>query len=214
MRNSIFSTTLSILVALNTSYALAGSATTSHADFSFATVPALTPPDWSGFHFGIFASRDAGSGNNYIGATPQGVDEILSGKIYGGLAGYNFQQGKIVYGAEFAYSEGKTPVTSAPANELTSFFDAKARVGYTFDSTMIYGVAGGAIGVFNRAGSENLDTRGLSYGIGIDVMLTKTVFFGVEYLVRDLRTENSTIVPAEHWEFKTDSLQIRSGIVF
>ena len=178
------------------------------------TANAATAADWSGFHAGIFASRDAGNGDYFVSGVPQGSNLALVGKIYGAFAGYNFQMGSLVYGGEIAYSSGSTGLTIAPEQEMTSFWDGKARVGYAFDSAMVYGVIGGAFGVYERAGIEQLDTNSFSYGVGIDTMLTDKIFIGVEYLYRDVVTSNSTVIPTDNWEYRVDSLQIRTGFKF
>lgn len=97
---------------------------------------------------------------------------------------------------------------------MTSFWDGKARVGYAFNSSMVYGVVGGAFGSYDNAGIEQLDTYSFTYGVGVDTMVTDKVFLGIEYLNRDVVTDNSTASPADHWEYRVDSLQIRTGYKF
>ncbi len=97
---------------------------------------------------------------------------------------------------------------------MTSFWDGKARVGYAFDSAMVYGVMGGAIGVYDNDGLEQLDTYSFIYGVGIDTMVTDKIFIGVEYLYRDVVTDNSILIPTDHWEYRVDSLQVRIGYKF
>jgi opacity protein-like surface antigen len=97
---------------------------------------------------------------------------------------------------------------------MISFWDGKARAGYAFDSAMVYGVIGGAIGVYDRDGTEQLDTYSISYGVGVDTMVTDKIFIGVEFLYRDVVTGNSTLTPTDHWEYRMDSLQVRAGYKF
>lgn len=175
---------------------------------------AATATDWSGFQAGIFADRDSGSGDYFVSGVPQGSNLTVVGKNYGPFVGYNFQQGSLVYGGEIAYSSGYTGQIIAPAHEMTSFWDGKARVGYAFDSAMVYGVIGGAIGVYDNDGIEQLNTYSFIYGAGIDTMVTDKIFIGVEYLYREVVTDNSTLIPTDHWEYRVDSLQVRIGYKF
>jgi len=137
---------------------------------------AYVPYDWSGFYFGVnggYAWADAETSENsitttgdLIGIPPGDVAMTYSGADgsadldggFGGVQfGYNVQHGAWVFGAEADYQYaslsqsdsflgsdlGPTYETSA---ELRHFGTVRGRIGYAFDTVLIYGTGGLAIG--------------------------------------------------------------------
>jgi len=165
--------------------------------------------EWGGFYAGGLGSFDSGELN--YGSTAGQFD--LNSSTLGAFAGYNFQSGDLIYGAEAAYVFGATPAMGDA--EYSSFFDVKARAGYSVGDALVYGVVGGSVGVWeDRTGPpETVSTAGMNYGLGVDYQVTDTIFVGAEYLVRDLVGELET--PGD---ISIDSLfqsaQIRVGLRF
>ena len=73
----------------------------------------------------------------------------------GVFGGYNIQRNNLVFGGEIAAQFGSLELENAANSEFINLIDAKARVGYAFGATMIYGFVGcstGAWGNHNPAG--------------------------------------------------------------
>jgi outer membrane immunogenic protein len=109
--------------------------------------------DWSGGYIGVHGGGDA-NGFKSSGASPNINALNFSGKrntrgIGGGRlgvqAGYNFQAGNLVYGieAESALLLGSRKKSATHLGvEQHSRHALKARLGYSFGSTLVYGIAG------------------------------------------------------------------------
>src|SRR5271169_4904820 len=80
--------------------ALVGAQCAAAADLSLAPLYKASPPEltlaynWTGFYFG--ANGGGGWGHSWWSANTTGID--LSGGLVGGIAGYNWQAGKVVFG--------------------------------------------------------------------------------------------------------------------
>lgn len=100
---------------------------------------------WTGFYAGGTAGIGFGSfsgSEQYFGTSP-------IGGLYGFTAGYNYQQGKLIVGAEGDFAFGHVGSAAAPPMGGSStgvardFFTARARVGYAVvDRAIIYGTGG------------------------------------------------------------------------
>ncbi len=85
--------------------------------------------NWSGLYFG--ANGGYGWADN---------DSSINGGFGGGQIGYNFQRGKIVFGAE---TDIRAPVLRGAASATLDYFGTvRGRVGYAFDRTLVYGTGG------------------------------------------------------------------------
>ncbi|MCP5037717.1 MAG: porin family protein, partial [Rhodobacteraceae bacterium] len=170
-------------VLLLTSAAFLTYATASYSGTLDAPVIPVAPvvtsaeTDWNGFYIGGVASAaegqqtyvfDGGGGN---GPWPH------SGTQYGGFAGYNFQNGAMVYGAEISYQVGQliAPVFNN-VHGVQDMLDVKGRVGYVSGNALFYGSVGWSSGTFNETtgASEVIPAQGINYGFGADVMVTDT----------------------------------------
>lgn len=161
-----------------TSTAFAGSpaALTVVEPVTAAAAPALAPAanDWAGFYLGA----------EYGGYS---ATETLLGNIddetFGMFAGYNFQNGAMVFGGELAYSAGNYN-NGAFAGDMSAL-DLKARAGYAFGSALVYGFVGGSYLELDD-GIAVADYSGLNYGAGISYQLNNGMTLGLEYMERDL----------------------------
>ncbi|MCA0401742.1 MAG: porin family protein [Proteobacteria bacterium] len=170
--------------------------------------PAYAPAkakDWSGAYIGVHGGFDA-NGFKSSGASPNIPALNFSGRkntrgVGGGhagiQAGYNFQSGNIVYGveAESALTFGsKKKSTTHLGVEQTSRHALKGRLGYSFGSTLVYGVAGIGIAPVRYTSpavgatpvSRKSVTRvGPLLGLGVEQMLTENVSLKgeVDYLM-------------------------------
>jgi outer membrane immunogenic protein len=155
--------------------------------------PSYYAPTWSGFYAGVnagygWARWDAGTGTN------------MKGFLGGAQIGYNWQIGSFVLGAEgdIQYSAQKSTedlgggVTAE--TKIPWFGTARGRVGYAFDSIMIYGTGGAAWSNFKASAS--------AAGLTVSTETTKmgwTLGGGVEWM----------FMP--RWSVKAEYLYIASG---
>jgi outer membrane immunogenic protein len=162
---------------------------------SRSTVPApplLLPTfTWTGLYVGA----ELGWGQTRMelspGAAIGGATAVTSlptleknGLAGGLLAGYNYQIGQLVVGAELDGEflvTGKDRYTSVTGDVITAHTDwvgsARARLGYAFDRVLVYAAGGLAF----AAPNSTVTGTGYSYGAGDDVRWGWTLGAGVEY---------------------------------
>lgn len=138
------------------------------------------------------------------GTTPiQGCRGDKDGLEYNIRAGYDVQQGNIVYGflLEGGKNEARDSVTAfstTPANyvftrELDYSLGARGRVGYAARGALFYATGGVAYGKIDNSFSTSNGTNsfsdnggtkswGYSYGGGAEVKIAKNFSIGLEYL--------------------------------
>ncbi len=174
-------------------------------------------PAWEGFYAGGLVALETGEQNYYSGGAFSNGPWGLDGTSFGAFAGYNFQSGDFVYGAEAAYSLGDiaSDVPSTFGANYAGFLDVKARAGYAIGDALIYGVVGGTLGQWeDRTGPpDTANATGMNYGLGVDYMVNDTLFVGAEYLIRDLSGDFDND-PSVGIDSLTTSAQIRVGLRF
>lgn len=131
--------------------------------------PVVAPPpfSWTGFYAGIHAggawldhkqrTTIGGGGNGHCGPTDCELDNV--GGAFGGLAGYNFQSGQVVYGVEvdgtwLSPKETKVitdlaPILGPPVTIHTKvnwLATIRGRLGITMSPTLLYITGGAAFG--------------------------------------------------------------------
>lgn len=151
--------------------------------------PAVYPPpaayravaNWSGFYvggnIGIGLARDRS--NFSVGGVPFATaDTAVFGAVGGAQAGYNWQSGALVLGAEgdFDWSNLKGSINAQCATCLTVtnaslehdvdwFGTARARIGYAADGWLAYATGGYAFG--------RVALKGTATGAGVNASLTQ-----------------------------------------
>ncbi|BCJ90132.1 membrane protein [Terrihabitans soli] len=155
-----------------------------------AMVPEEASFDWTGFYVGAYGGYAFGESN------VDGLGESdIEGALAGGTVGYNQQYGQFVLGIE---ADGGW--SGADNDDDAATYDAdigwlstvRGRVGYSFDSFMIYGTGGAAIGEVNidDGVTDESDTRlGWTAGAGVEAALTDNISVKGEYLYVDLGDE-------------------------
>ncbi|WP_291835663.1 outer membrane beta-barrel protein [Limimaricola sp.] len=135
-----------------------------------APAPVMTPPpsDWTGFYIGA----DVGTGTGKSASFPD-----VTGTVYGIHAGYNYDLGNFVLGAEGSYA--KTDL-SYSGYKLDSMSLLKVKAGYDLGQFMPYITAG--VGNYSTTGTLAATDNGTLYGVGADMRLTSNLFANVEYL--------------------------------
>ncbi|MBN9218455.1 MAG: porin family protein [Mesorhizobium sp.] len=166
--------------------------------------------DWSGVYVGgqigyAFGKSDAvfSSPNTPVFHASQDYD--IDGFLGGVQIGYNYQINSVVLGVEADIAGSDIKGQSGGINPRGDFYDTKvdwfgtlrARAGYAFDSTLLYGTGGLAYGsVENRyldgpfnSFSEKSTKAGWTLGAGLEQAFTDHWSAKVEYLYVDLRDQ-------------------------
>ena len=144
---------------------------------------------WAGPYIGGNVGYDWGSvGNN--ATKPSGVS--------GGLqAGYNWQSGPLVFGAEGDIQATGASDTFAPWKFSNPWFGTvRGRVGYAFNNILLYGTGGLAFGELRGETfglSETHTNVGWTAGLGAEFGFAPNWSAKVEYLYVDLSNSNFTI---------------------
>lgn len=146
-------------------------------------VPVVVAPqvaDWSGFYAGLGYGKA-------IGSLDDGTStDFEDGTGVSGFVGYNWQSGNVVYGGELAYTGlNDMTLTGAPDTKLNNAVDLKARVGYAAGRVMPYLSLGYSMAKLDVGGTSS-DLTGVSYGLGVDYLVTDNVFIGADYTKREL----------------------------
>ena len=164
--------------------------------------------DWSGLYVGGVVSFDSGE-RDYDEINTFPYDAVTN---YGGFAGYNFQSGAIVYGAEVSATTGTFIPVGFPDENHTYFLDVKARVGYAAGNALIYAAAGGSWSHFATDLDYNLS--GFNYGAGVDYAFGEHMFAGIEYMARNVSGYRGGDTSDTHAVVTTQSIQLRIGYNF
>jgi len=195
--------------------------------------------NWGGFYVGanggLGLARDQSS-FNFGGVPFASTDTAVFGAVAGGQAGFNWQSGAFVFGAEgdFDWSSAKGSITAqcalcAPAvtatleHDVDWFGTARARVGYAADGWLAYVTGGYAIGRVALKGTatagglsasvtQNATPSGWTLGAGTELALGPNWSARLEYLYVDLGTVNNTIVVPGAPSL-TDSARVQMNVV-
>ena len=158
-------------------------------------VPMEEPPvnTWSGPYAGVTL------GYGFAGETEveePGITTSIDtdGFLLGGFAGYNYQVGNMVVGAEadigYSWEEGSNAGLTSESGVEGSL---RARLGYVVSpNILLYATAGGAakdLEISDAAVSDNNTMIGWTAGGGADVMVTERVFGRVEYRYTDFGSD-------------------------
>jgi opacity protein-like surface antigen len=170
---------------------------------------------WTGFYFGGHGAYLSSDTSYAAGSTAP--SQSLDGALLGLQAGYNWQMGKVVIGAEADISFGNVKDFQRDGNFLSyngkieTMGTVRGRLGYSLGSVMPYLTAGYAwvnleqgstcpagapfglcsgTGAFNVASKET--HQGFVYGGGVEWAIAKQWSLKAEVLFMDLDTENYT----------------------
>jgi outer membrane immunogenic protein len=149
--------------------------------------------NWTGLYFGV--NGGGGWGRSWWSGNATGVN--VSGGLLGGTAGYNWQTGNVVLGAEgdvdWARLQGNTVSTLCPNGCSTSetwLSTVRGRLGYSFDRVLPYVTGGLAVGDIRAAvpglAGGSTTNAGWTVGAGLEVALPGNWSAKAEYLHVDL----------------------------
>jgi outer membrane immunogenic protein len=194
------------LLATASSLAVMGAA---HAADMPLKAPVLVSSNWAGCYVGVTTgiAQLNPTGSIYDGGASPEPSPSGAGFIGGGDVGCNWQQGKYVYGVEADIS-GMSGVGGHKLGQydtdytVTSKADwlgtLRGRIGYAFDSYLLYATGGLAVGntqvaLPTSAASLSQTNWGWTVGAGVEYKLTSHWFARVEYLYVDLGSLNGAI---------------------
>jgi outer membrane immunogenic protein len=194
---------------------LAGTALAADFRAPFGPRPMVAPPGWTGFYAGLNAGGAFANSEidfSLAGVPFASIDNSLRGAIGGVQAGYNWQSGAFVFGAEadaqLSGVQGRLTAPCAPGfcgppplaasygQDVAWFATARGRVGYASPTWLIYATAGFAYGRLETDASASAgglaasfesseDRTGWTAGGGIEVALAPNWSAKLEYLYLD-----------------------------
>lgn len=211
------------------------------ADLGSADIPQPLPTeggvadiihDWGGGYVGVVGGGAVGEVETQTGSGTLFSETPLRRGLAGVTAGYNIQNGNMVYGVEadvsWAKIKGDKACQGFPAQncsfELGWQGTARARVGVAMDRTLLY-VTGGLAVAEGRggttpvpAGSTGEDKRtffGYVAGVGAEYAMTDALSFKAEYLYTDYGKRTSplgTVSPLDSYKSEPSAHLIRVGL--
>jgi outer membrane immunogenic protein len=232
--------------SLGAGFIALGLASVAHAD-GYERGPAYAAPyTWTGMYVGGHGGaawedwRIVDVDGYAAGGGPgaQTKDRAARG-IFGAQAGYNFQTGPVVFGVEgdlgfILPGQLKLLTGTASGSEagigMGSYGDITGRLGFAFGSTLLYAKGGWAFftgddsfhtatGSFSSV--KHTDTfTGLTWGGGIEHMISRKVSLKLEYQHFDFGSENFTVFNAAGTPFrfkedlKSDAVKLGFNIKF
>ncbi len=224
-----------LLVAVIAAAAFCG-ATALAADMPTKAPIARAPASvftWTGFYLGIAGGGgwgDTRHTNSFNGATSGTVD--INGGLFGGTYGYNWQSGSWVFGLEgdiswsgirATFNDTGTGFCAAPlacVTDLRWLGTGRARLGYAWGQSLVYGTGGVAYGnvratVTNSAccNSETHTRVGYAVGGGFETAFSTNWSVKLEYLYVNFGTKaNYTAVGIIAENVFLDSHIVRAGL--
>jgi outer membrane immunogenic protein len=165
---------------------------------------------WTGVYIGGHAGLVTGETTGDVGlGGPLNTDFSLSGALYGGQVGYNWQSGATVLGLEGSFSGANVQGTTACVaileckRDLDWVATVVGRAGIAIDRSLLYAMGGVAwadvgtkvsiVGVPLLSGS---DTHvGWVAGFGFEHSFTDRISTRIEYAHIDLGDQNTGLVP-------------------
>lgn len=192
--------------------------------------------DWSGPYLGVQAGygwgRDHIHDSNRFDPSDSDYSDHFSmdGALGGVFAGYNFQHGNLVFGAEAdaeisdVKGDNDWPFGDKSTAKISAQGSLRARLGYAFDNSLVYVTGGVAIGNIKTAYFDGADvdsysrTRaGWTLGIGAEHAFTPNWIGRVEYRYTDFGSVTDwTRTTDPNWNEHNDITQnaVRIGLAY
>jgi outer membrane immunogenic protein len=203
------------IIAMLATGAIAGNIDLATADPVIAITPTTTVTDWSGAYVGLSYGLATGDLDTTVVSFIERYD-FEDGSAVGGFAGYNWQSGAMVYGAELAYhSIDEMFVLIAGGDDtINATIDLRGRIGYAVGSALIYGAAGySSIDQTVNATDENTLT-GYNFGVGVEYQIRDNIVVGLDYTTRVVEGENNSTTNVFDIESTVNTLSLRVAYHF
>jgi outer membrane immunogenic protein len=188
---------------------------------SYDAPPSFT---WTGFYAGAILGIGFGGfsepGAAYFGTSP-------SGGLLGLTAGYNYQSGNLLVGAEgdFAWSHIADQATTrfgvSSTGVVQNIDTVRARVGYATERLLAYGTGGYAganiRGVLNNApasavADQTFYANGFTLGVGVEYAITPHITAKAEYLYISLGSNSYFNSTPNTTSVETNLNLLRAGV--
>lgn len=193
--------------------ALPAAAFAGPADVPPPLPPVIVPVEepFEGFYVGLEYGHAFGDITVTEQGDPPETFDIDNESTYGLFAGYNVQNGALIYGAELRYLVvDMDPDPDFPNVFIEDIVDIRARLGYALgERAMVYGAVGYSM-VGGNSSPGALDLTGYNYGLGAEYNVSDSFFVGVDYTGREL--EDS--IPGFDFEASVNTLTLRAGLRF
>lgn len=164
-------------------------------------VPVEADTDWTGFYAGL----QYGQGNAEL-SDGQGESDYDG---YGLHAGYLFDFGKVIAGAELDYNKADLDEGDIDAD----LWRLRGRVGYDMGRFQPYATLGAARVSADLAGDDVSET-GITYGIGAEYLVTERFSVGAEYSRSDFSDVAEDETGISGIDLDTDLVQVRASYRF
>ncbi|WP_103255962.1 outer membrane protein [Tabrizicola aquatica] len=176
-----------------------------------SATPAPASHDWSGAYVGL----TLGSVSGDLTTSPiPGVYDVTSGTYTALHAGYLFQRGRAVFGAELSYGTADSAgIEGVATSEFQKILDLKARIGFATNNMLIYGLVGRSKVFLYDNPTNTFDMQGTSYGLGAELVLSERLTVGAEYVTRDVSGTASSLSFLKA-DTTFDTLSLRASLTF
>ena len=166
---------------------------------------------WAGGYLGAYG----GYGKGKFG---KDVDISAKGFQGGAFAGYNLQNGSLVYGldSDLGYGGAKGNVGAVTAKKGVNGA-LRARLGVDVGPALIYGAAGGTATRATASDGAVEDTQthlGYTVGAGIDARLTDKIFARGEYRYDVFGAKNYALTAPASVDLKQHDVRLGVGLKF
>lgn len=192
--------------------------------------------NWTGFYVGATAGYAWGDPELKDSEGRHLTVRVEDG-TFGGVAGYNFQAGNIVYGIEADLQNGPNGSRRGVSNLVGAFAIAcgsgpcsidneyfgtvRARLGVAANQWLVFGTGGWAYGrvkagIKNSTNQGSDDASGWAAGGGVEYAFAPNWTFKIEYLHVDLGKTDAGVPPVVGTDFFADNKfdVVRAGLNF
>lgn len=173
--------------------------------------PVVAPTGFDGPYVGLeFGTAGIDAAETSGPFTPFGDLGVQDGDVIGIFAGYNWQRGSLVYGAEARrLNFSGTASILNPGETIEGVTDLRGRVGLAAGDALFYAAAGYSIGELDLA-PPAVDLDGFNLGIGMEYNINPRWFLGVDFTARDLEGEAGGFT----YEVDLNTVTLRAGFRF
>lgn len=147
-----------------------------------ASIATSTVTDWSGAYVGLSYSDVSGT---MTFSNQPFTYYYTEDAAFGVFSSYNWQRGKFVYGFELNATQGLDGLQGFPGEGLGHTTEFRGRSGYAIGDALAYGFLGYGAAVYADF-ANSWDVNGITYGVGVDYMITDNIFAGLEFSRREM----------------------------
>jgi outer membrane immunogenic protein len=165
---------------------------------------------WAGAYAGIYAGYAKGKFGDAADIKAKGFDG-------GAFAGYNLQNGGIVYGLDSDLGLSAVKGTNGATAKQGLNGALRARLGYDLGPVMIYGAAGGAFTKAKATAGAVSDSNthlGFTVGAGADIRVTDNLFARAEYRYNQFGSKDYALPAATSVNLRENEVRFGLGVKF